>query len=152
MGIVAVKTATLRGSGISVVFDRLGTDAEVMTFDIRVLGDRYQVRIPARKGCVMSGSDLAELAMCVRQHVGGNYSHDFEESPAFFTDELDFELQCLDGEIESWSDGEFTIRFMLQVGRSLDEGRVYAGFEFVVSVEDALRWCGELDALGGRDQ
>ena len=53
--------------------------------------------------------------------------------------ELDFSLQTLAGEIEG-GEGEFSIRFMLNIGRSKEDTNVYVGAEGAISLEEVVKF------------
>lgn len=81
-------------------------------------------------------SDLLNLANYFEKHIvslEGNPDHD---SDTFVSRELTFQARALCGEIRNNSDGEFTILFMLNIGKSRKEKiNVYAGCEGMVSLE-----------------
>jgi hypothetical protein len=103
--------------------------------------------VPARE-CLVSLADLRRMAAYVRSHVGANSPHSISDSNTFVTYDLGFQLQALSGELESWKDGYFTIRWMFYCGPSdRSHGALYVGVEARVAVAAALRWADALDEL-----
>jgi hypothetical protein len=103
--------------------------------------------VPARE-CFVSLADLREMAAYVRSHVGANSPHSIAESDTFVTYDMGFQLQALSGDLESWTDGYFTIRWMFYCGPSdRSHGALYVGVEARVDVAEALRWADALDEL-----
>ena len=70
------------------------------------------------------------------------------ESYTFIPPDLQFQLQALSGQIRSQDDGEFTLRFMLNTGKSNPEGfAVYVGGEAVISLENVNRFLSSISCL-----
>jgi hypothetical protein len=104
-------------------------------------------KIPAVE-CLMLLSDLTEMAAYIRAHVGESTPHALTESGIFVTYDLGFQLQALAGELESWDDGYFTLRWMFYCGPSdRSQAAFYTGIEARVDVAEALRWSIALDTL-----
>ncbi|MGH9426086.1 MAG: hypothetical protein ACRD2L_07270 [Terriglobia bacterium] len=92
--------------------------------------------------------DITRLAAYLNDHVSRLLKGTGSESFPFGTMELGFELQALEGEALSDSEGEFTLRLMINVGQVPHEGlRVYVGGQAVVSVENIRRFVASLDSL-----
>jgi hypothetical protein len=92
--------------------------------------------------------DIASLASYLSEHVLRLLKGAGDESIPFVTMELGFELQALEGEAISDSEGEFTLRLMVNLGQISREGpRVYVGGQAVVSVENVRKFIASLDAL-----
>lgn len=82
-------------------------------------------------------NDLQRLANYFEQHVKYLQQDPNRESHPFVPVELGFQVQALQGEVRSERDGEFSIRFMVNVGkRSATSTNVYVGGEAVVTLEN----------------
>jgi hypothetical protein len=63
--------------------------------------------------------------------------HPDSESDVFVPLELGFQVQALAGEVQAGDDGEFSVRFFVNVGESSQAGhRVYIGGESVVTLKN----------------
>ncbi len=145
-----MKEITLKTLGVSIVIrpTRLEPDHGFVDFehDMRMeIGTRGHV--DPRQRCRIYKADLLKLAKYIRLHVGEDLPHGILPSPVFYPLELDFNTQALTGEIGSWEDGEFSIRWMISSGRSDREPSVYIGCETMVDVREALRWAADLERL-----
>jgi len=141
-------TLQLDGARIAMENLRHNPLARSITFDFTTtfLADTA-ARIPTRD-CLMLLTDLAGMAAYIRKHVGENASHAIAESHAFVTYDLTFELQALEGTLESWDDGYFTMRWMFYCGPGdRSSAAFYVGLMGKVDVAEALRWCDALDEL-----
>jgi hypothetical protein len=86
-------------------------------------------------------SDLWRLTAYFEEHIE-RLRQDFDsESYAFVPMELGFQVQALEGEIQQENDGEFSIRFLVNVGEgSKQNHRVYIGGESVVTLKNIRRF------------
>jgi hypothetical protein len=110
-----------------------------------------EASVPTRD-CLATPADLRRMAAYVRAHVGENAPHSIAESSAFVTYDVSFELQALEGELESWNDGDFTVRWMFYCGpKDRSHGALYVGIQARLSVAEALRWADALDDLATTD-
>lgn len=90
-------------------------------------------------------SDLRRLATYFEEHIAQLLQNPDSESYTFVPMELGFQAQALGGEVYTENDGEFNLRFLLNVGRSKDEGeRVYVGGESVVTLKNIRRFIASL--------
>jgi hypothetical protein len=81
--------------------------------------------------------DLYELTTYLEQHIANLQKNPDSEAYTFVTMDLQFEMQAFAGEVRSANDGEFTLRFMVNVGKP--EGKtssVYVGGETEVTLEN----------------
>ncbi len=92
-------------------------------------------------------ADVTRLGTYLREHVLGLSNGEVTESPVFVPTELDFQVQALDGEVESLFDGYFTIAFSVRRQAMGMKGGGNFGFEGVVYLPDIYRFCAELDVL-----
>lgn len=99
----------------------------------------------------LSRKDILRLTAYIREHIGPDRPCELDASPAYVPQEMDFRIHALEGEIESFADGEFAICVMIP-HLIKDSGRVYRGAEAMVDVVDALRWCDNLDAVLSSDE
>lgn len=92
-------------------------------------------------------SDLQRLVAYFENHIADLKQNPDSESYTFVTTDLGFQVQALSGEIRSQSDGEFSIRFMVNVGESNGEGcRVYVGGESLITLENIKNFGSSLRA------
>lgn len=94
--------------------------------------------------CIAS-SDLHQLVTYFEEHIAQLLRNSDRESCLFVPLELGFQVQALAGEVYAENDGEFSVRFLLNVGKSKDEGeRVYVGGESVVTLKNIRRFIASL--------
>lgn len=94
---------------------------------------------------IVDMNDLNRLVHYLEQHVRNLQQNPDEEAWVFVA--LDaFQLQALAGNVLSQSDGEFTLRCMVNVGRSEEGTNVYAGTEGVVSVEKIAHFTASMNS------
>ena len=91
--------------------------------------------------------DLVRLIDYFDHHVASLVKDSGYHSDVFAPYELDFQVQALCGEAESFMDGEFTLRVMLAVDQTTDGTTVYAGVEAVVDVAQSSAFVTELREL-----
>lgn len=90
-------------------------------------------------------SDLYRLATYFEEHIAQLLRNPDSESYTFVPMELGFQVQALAGEVHAENDGEFSVRFLVNVGKSKDEGeRVYVGGESVVTLKNVRRFIASL--------
>lgn len=93
-------------------------------------------------------SDLQRLVAYFDRHIADLKQNPDSESYTFITTDLGFQVQALSGEIRSQNDGEFSIRFMVNVSESNREGyRVYVGGESLITLENIQSFGSSLRAV-----
>ena len=98
----------------------------------RHLGDVAVKSVPT----LMTVRDLARLVAYFEAHIARLQQHPDSESYVFVPLELGFQVQALAGEVQAGDDGEFSVRFFVNVGESSQAGhRVYLGGESVVTLK-----------------
>jgi hypothetical protein len=98
----------------------------------RNLGDVTVQSVPT----LMTVHDLSRLGAYFAAHIARLQQHPDSESSVFVPLELGFQVQALAGEVQTGDDGEFSLRFFVNVGESSPAGhRVYIGGESVVSLK-----------------
>lgn len=86
---------------------------------------------------LMEVADLERLIGYFKAHTSALAQDPDTESYPFVTMELDFQLQALAGEVRTAEDGEFSIRFMVNVGCADEEASAtYVGGESVVTLQN----------------
>jgi hypothetical protein len=91
--------------------------------------------------------DLQRLLMYFQKHIARLQEDSDTESDTFLDYGLGFQLQALSGEVRSASDGEFNLRFMLNIGQSsAGASRTYIGGESQVKVENINSFASSLQA------
>ena len=133
------RTCLLQTSGYRVLFELKDLETTTAYVDMVV---EFQLD-PCLGGSLVKSeptfvamSDLQRLLAYFDQHIAYLQQDPDSESDIFVPLELGFQVQALSGEVRSQCDGEFSIRFMVNVGKSKDEDcRVYVGGESVVTLE-----------------
>jgi hypothetical protein len=93
----------------------------------------------------IASSDLYRLATYFEEHIAQLPQNPDRASYTFVPMELGFQVQALAGEVHAENDGEFSVRFLVNVGKSKDEGeRVYVGGESVVTLKNIRRFIASL--------
>ncbi|MBW4495552.1 MAG: hypothetical protein KME26_21200 [Oscillatoria princeps RMCB-10] len=92
-------------------------------------------------------SDLPELVMYLNRHIARLQTDPDSESDTLVTWELGFQVQASSGEVRSPTDGEFGIRFMVNLGRSHEEASsLFVGGEAEVTLEQVKSFTSSLQA------
>ncbi len=93
-------------------------------------------------------SDIQRLIAYFEQHIAHLRTNPDHESQPFVPMELGFQLQALAGELYPDDDGEFTLRFMIYVGKSpAEETSVYVGSETVVMLAHVRQFMASLQDI-----
>jgi hypothetical protein len=99
----------------------------------RNLGDVAVQSVPT----LMTVRDVSRLVAYFEAHIACLQQHPDSESYVFVPLELGFQVQALAGEVQAGDDGEFSVRFFVNVGESSQAGhRVYIGGESVVTLKN----------------
>ena len=99
----------------------------------------------------ISISDIQRLIAYFEQHIANLRTNPDHESQPFVPMELGFQLQALAGELYPDDDGEFTLRFMINVGKSsTEETSVYVGSETVVMLTNLRQFMAWLEDAKSR--
>lgn len=94
---------------------------------------------------LISFSDLRRLLTYFEQHIAHLQQDPNHKSEVFVPVNLGFQAEALTGEIRSQHDGEFSLRFMLNLGKQSEESTyVYIGGEAVVSLESISSFTSDL--------
>lgn len=92
--------------------------------------------------------DLRRLGSYLEAHIAELQEDSRKEAEAFVPLELGFQAQALSGEVDPAGEGEFTLRFMVNVGdQSENGGRVYVGAEGIVEVTRVRDFIAALEAV-----
>jgi len=125
------------GFQISVDLNTIETSKEHVGITVELVLDKHlgNVVIKSVPTCITL-SDLWRLAVYFEEHIERLRQNFDSESYTFAPMELGFQLQALEGEIHQEHDGEFSLRFLLNVGEgSKQNHRVYIGGESVVTLK-----------------
>jgi hypothetical protein len=95
----------------------------------------------------LSVSDLRRLIAYLEEHIAGLEEDAGKESGTFVPLELGFQAQALAGEVESESEGEFSLLFLVNVGQREDCSPAYVGAESVVNVAKIKDFTSALDEV-----
>jgi len=133
------STIRLQARGYQVVFEVKQTQPVEDDLDMRIaftldphLGGMTVEAIPIR---VML-ADLSRLITYFEDHIT-RLEHDPDsKSFTFVPLDLQFQLQAFSGEVRAPNDGEFTMRFMVNVGSTEEGTSVYVGGESVIYLEE----------------
>ncbi len=81
----------------------------------------------------------------LEKHIADQQVSYPEESYVFTTYELIFSIQALTGRVKSDTEGNFSIRFMVNIGLDPDaRNRIFAGIQTVVQVAEVRKFVSEL--------
>ena len=135
-----VQKYVLETDGYWICFDLKGTQAAKESVEVvvelvldRNLGDVAVKSIPT----LMTVRDLHRLVAYFEEHIALLQQNPDSESYVFVPMELGFQVHALAGEVQAGNDGEFSVRFLLNVGESSPVGhRVYIGGESVVTLKN----------------
>ena len=144
------KTCILETAGYRVAFSLRAVQTSREYVDLLVeftldqhLGGIVLQSVPT---CI-TARDLSRLAQYFEAHMAQLLRHPDSESSTFVPMELGFQVQALAGEVEAENAGEFSVRFLLNVGTSQDAGeRVYVGGESVVPLKNVRKFTASLHA------
>ncbi len=131
-------TCVLDAGGYQVVF-RLRAAAhssDHLDGTVEILGSPEFGIAPVRsQPMFLAKHDLLRFSQYLERHIATLRERPSSEAPIFVPLELGFQAQALGGEVVDSHDGEFTLRFMVQVGVRGDDGsRVYYGAEAAADV------------------
>ncbi len=91
--------------------------------------------------------DLQTLVTYFEEHIARLEQDSNSESPTFLTYGFGFQVQASSGEVRSPSDGEFGMSFMVNLGRSHEEGcSIFVGGEAEVTLEQVKSFTSSLQA------
>jgi hypothetical protein len=135
-----VQKFVLETEGYQICFALQETQAAKESADVVVelildgnLGDVAVKSLPT----LMTVRDLSRLVAYFEAHIARLQQHPDSESYVFVPLELGFQVQALAGEVQAGDDGEFSLRFFVNVGESDTTGhRVYIGGESVVTLKN----------------
>jgi hypothetical protein len=141
----------------------LKTEGYEISFELetmQTLKDEFGVRVgflldPSLGNIALTSSpvplslkDLQRLKIYLEEHIAHLQENPDSESYTFVPLDLQFQLQAFSGEVRSQDDGEFTLRFMINVGMpSEDSSSVYVGGEAVVTLENVNRFLSLISCL-----
>jgi len=135
-----VQKYVLETEGYRICFALQETQAAKESADVvvelildRTLGDVSVQSVPT----LITVRDLSRLMAYFEEHIARLQQHPDSESYVFVPLELGFQVQALAGEVQAEDDGEFSVRFFVNVGESSQAGhRVYMGGESVVTLKN----------------
>jgi hypothetical protein len=142
------KKCVIETDGYRVSFDLKDMQASKEYIDMIVeftldqhLGDIMVKSVPT----FIAASDLYRLATYFEEHIAQLLQNPDGASSTFVPMELGFQVQALAGEVHAENDGEFSVRFLVNVGKSKDEGeKVYVGGEAVVTLKNIRKFIASL--------
>jgi hypothetical protein len=117
---------------------------------------RVRLSLPAELGgtsvtstpTFIAGKDLQRFVAYLDGHIAALQDNPAHESMVFVPLELGFQAQALAGEVDSANEGEFTLRFLVNVGTSPTDGaRVYVGAESAVEVSRVRAFMASLEGV-----
>jgi len=140
----------LATEGFQAIFHLKPLDKELESFDAAIdlildpdLGAIAMRSIPT----FLSLHDCRRLLVYMEEHIWGLRHDATKESPVYVPLEMGFQIRALAGEVNADDEGEFGLRFMLNVGQKEGFSPVYVGAESVIDVEDARRFATSLDTV-----
>jgi hypothetical protein len=92
-------------------------------------------------------ADLRQLAAYFEEHIARLQGDPDAEASVFVPLELGFQVQALSGDVGPEAEGEFTLRFMVNVGQREGCSRTYVGAEAVTTVQSVRDFTASLDTV-----
>jgi len=93
-------------------------------------------------------NDVGRLVAYLEQHIQALRKDSNHISHAYVDSELHFLVQAFEGEIRAENSGEFSLQFMLNIGRSdHDAANTYLGCNSVVAVQNVTAFIGTSRAM-----
>jgi len=141
----------LRTEACDIVFSLRKSRQEIDLFDFDIecaMAEAFAGFYPKDFFCQLYGSDLKRLVQHFGEHCQGLRCGDITESPVYLPLEADFQVRCLDGDVEDPVGGYFSICFLFNCGKP-SEGALntYFGFETIVLLSDLDQFCSDVMAL-----
>ena len=135
-----IQKLVLNTEGYQVTFELKMTPDRTGEFDTTLsfvldprLGTVAFTTFPAR----ITLDTLQELVAYFEQHIAQIRILPFSKSKTFFPLNFLFKLQALEGEINTPDDGDFSLRFMMDMHQpGADPAAVYVGGEAAIFLED----------------
>ncbi|GAB4203748.1 MAG: hypothetical protein Fur006_58350 [Coleofasciculaceae cyanobacterium] len=140
----------LETDGYQVLFQLKHLDTSKEYFDavIELMLDPHLTEVSLKSvPTFIAISDLQELVTYFDRHIARLQQNPSSESDTFVPKELGFQVKALSGEIISPTEGEFSLLFMVNVGRSNEEvSSTYFGGESEVTLENIQKFKSSVQA------
>jgi hypothetical protein len=134
------KKCLLKTDGYQISLDVRDAEAshEYVDVVVALTLDRYLGDLVVKStSTLIALRDLSRLVKYFERHIVQLLHNPDYQSEIFVPMELGFQVQALSGEVYTENDGEFSLRFLLNVGKSEEMyHRVYVGGESVVTLKD----------------
>lgn len=145
-----ISKCLLETDGYRVIFELKSLDMtkEYVDTVIKFLPDPRLSNVSLKSIPTFIGiQDLHRLVTYFEKHIASLQTDPDSESYTFVTTELGFQIQSLSGEVRSPQDGEFTIRFMVNIGRIHEESSsTYVGGESMVNLKNIQSFISSIQA------
>lgn len=111
------------------------------------LDNKFSDFLPNIPSCRLYRSDLTKLVNYFQEHCLGLESGRLFESPTYMPLEADFQIRCLDGDIEN-GEGYFSVNVLFNYGKVSESGtNCYFGFESVIDLDDLNIFYDEVEKI-----
>jgi hypothetical protein len=145
------RQCLLETEGYRIVFNLKGIEKTKTDMDLIVeyqLDPHLGLVLVKSKPEFIAVKDLQRLLNYFEEHISRLQEEPDYESYTFLTYGLSFQVQALAGEVRSPNDGEFSIRFMVNVGQTnVEASRTYVGGESVVTLANFQSFALSLQAV-----
>lgn len=120
----------------------------VFDFDIKCeMNDKFRDFYPQVSFCRLYADDLRKLIQYFRDHCAGLENGSLSESPVYMPLEADFQIRCLDGDIED-DEGYFSVCIFFNCGKVGETGsNNYFGFESVIDFNELKNFYSDINKL-----
>lgn len=146
-----IGTCLLETDGYRVLFQLKHLDTSKEYFDavVEFMPDPHLAKISLKSvPTFIAISDLQELVTYLDRHIASLQQDPNSESDTFVPKELGFQVRALSGEVISPTEGEFSLLFMVNVGRSNEEvSSTYLGGESEVTIENIQSFKSSVQAV-----
>ncbi|SFD53706.1 hypothetical protein [Pseudoalteromonas denitrificans] len=134
---------------ISFILRKFHDDTYFWDFDIECLMEKkFECFNPKHYFCSLNKTDLINLVEYFQTHYLGLIDNQLTESQIFMPLEGDFQIKCMEGEIDNIDDGYFSISLMFNNGKPYeDASNCYFGFESVVDIQNIILFCQDIKTL-----
>lgn len=134
------KKCILKTDGYQISLDvrDLAASNEYVDVVVELILDPYLGDIVLKSTATLIAlNDLSRLVKYFEAHIAQLLHNPDYQSETFVPMELGFQVQALAGEVYTENEGEFSLRFLLNVGKGEETGhRVYVGGESVATLKD----------------
>ncbi len=123
-------------------------ESNIFDFDIKCeMNGKFVDLYPKASFCRLYSDDLRKLVQYFQNHCAGLENGSLFESPVYMPLEADFQIRCLDGDIEK-EEGYFSLYIFFNCGKLTENGsNNYFGFESIIYLNDLKKFYYDINKL-----